>query len=449
MEIGSSNRRLASCTRQVLKRCLASLLLLAGLIVFVIPGGAQSAQSSRGPAESVLPENWETRLHYKYFISANINHLSSIPSRRYSQREDARSVAFQIEKRGESVFFLFIGENEWGEYPLLRRGNVSIKRDVSSGEFRYMTVMTRDHPQCFIRMYPGDDRTFLDVVLFGVEIHHRLIIPLKFSLILFSPIAHIIDMTRDRIQWDVILNRGKKDNALEMIEKIRSQLPRLKDLDDGAYNEKGEPVYIATEKPSEGGMNCSGFAKWIVDGYYFPLTGRYTDIGRLKKKLIDVRGNRWSRRYESERDPYFGLDWSRNLAIVLNEARGRTRAVHPEAFDVRRVDYLSYREDIGYPVAQLELLLFLLACREPGTFYLGSLNQEYGSNPIIRQHVHLVVLIPFFLPDGTFDVAVFEINHETSVTSLEERYGDDYIHLVRIEGGSGFQPVTYQGTDVN
>ena len=104
---------------------------------------------------------------------------------------------------------------------------------------------------------------------------------------------------------------------------------------------------------------------------------------------------------------------------------------------------------IGYPVAQLKLLLFLLASREPGTIYLGSLNQEYGSDPVIRQHVHLAVLIPYFLPDGTFDVAVFEINRETSVASLDERYGADYIHLVRIEGSSGFQPVTYQVMDVN
>jgi hypothetical protein len=449
MEIGSSHRRLASNRRRAIKGSLAKLLFLAGLAAFALPVGAQSVLSSRGSAENLLPENWETRLRYEHFVNAPISRLSGIPSRSYTQREDARKVAFQIRRRGESVYLLFLGEDEWGGFPLLRRGNVSIKRDVVSGEFHYMTVMTRNHPECFIRMYPGDERTFLDVVLFGVEIHHRLIIPQKFSAIVFSPIAQVIQMTRNRIRWDVILNRGKTENALEMIEQIRSHLPRLKDLDDGAYNQSGEPVYIATGKPSEGGMNCSGFAKWIVDGYYFPLTGRYTDIGRLKKKLIEVRGNRWSQRYESERDPYFGLDWSRNLAMILNEARGRRRVAHPEDFDVRKVDYLSYREDIGYPVARLKLLLFLLAQHEPGAFYLGSLNREHGSDPIIRQHVHLAILIPYFSADGTFDVAVFEINRETSLASLEERYRGDYIHLVRIEGGSRFQPAIYQGADVN
>jgi len=423
-----------------------SICMLLALVCFLTSGMpviAQNTISWQGPQGSELPENWETRLRYKHIISAPMNRLSNVQSRQYTQREDSRKVAFQIKKRGESVYLLFAGADEYGEFPLLGRGNVSIKRDVASGDYLYMTVLIRDRPECYIRMYPGDGRTFLDVVLFGVEIHHRLILPKKFSSILFSPIAQIIRMTRDRVHWDLILNRGNSDKALKMIEQIRSQLPRLTDLDDGAYSKTGKPVYISTEKPSAGGMNCSGFAKWIVDGFYFPLTGQYTDIRRLREKLFEFRGNRWSERYEAERDPYFGLDWSRNLAAELNDARGISRTTHPEEFDVRKVDYLSYREDIGYPVSSLQLLLFILAHREPGSFYLGSLNQEYGSDPTLHQHVHLAVLVPYFLPDGRFEVAVFETNRETSIASLMQRYESDYIHLVGIADRGRFQPVTY------
>lgn len=424
-------------------KSIVILLVFVCFIMSGMPAVAQNALLRRGPAGSDLPENWESRLRYKHFISAPINRLSNVQTHQYAQREDSRKVAFQIKKHGESVYLLFLGADEYGEFPLLRRGNISIKRDATSGDYLYMTVMTRDHPECFIRMYPGDGRTYLDVVLFGVEIHHRLILPKKFSSILFSPIAQIIQLTRDRIHWDLILGRGRSDNALTLIEQIRSHLPQLTSLEDGAYSQSGKPVYIATEKPSAGGINCSGFAKWIVDGFYFPLTGEYTDIRRLKEKLFGFRGNRWSERYEAERDPYFGLDWSRNLAVELNDARGTSKTAHPEEFDVRNVDYLSYREDIGYPVTSLQLLLFILAHREPGTFYLGSLNQEYGSDPTMRQHTHLVVLVPHFLQNGRFEVAVFEINRETGIESLLQRYGSSYIHLVGIEGRGRFQPGAY------
>ena len=207
-----------------------SIGMLLVLVCFITPGMlavAQNPLSWREPAGNDLPENWESRLRYKHFISAPISRLSNVQSHQYTQREDSRKVAFQIKKYGESVYLLFIGADEYGEFPLLRRGNISIKRDATSGDYLYMTVMTRDHPGCFVRMYPGDGRTYLDVVLFGVEIHHRLILPKKFSSVLFSPITQIIRMTRDRIHWDLILNRGKSYNALKMIEQIRSHLPRL------------------------------------------------------------------------------------------------------------------------------------------------------------------------------------------------------------------------------
>jgi hypothetical protein len=421
------------------------LLLLALLLSTETSLRAQKSTTwwSKG-IEINLPENWETRLRYRHFISAPIQRLSSVKTHQYRQREDSRRVAFQVRKRGDAVFLLFVGENELGEFPLLQRGNVSIKRNRDTGDFLYMTVLIRDHPECFLRVYPGEGRSYLDVILYGVEIHHRLILPKKFSSLLVSPISQIIQLTQDRVPWHLFLNRAVADpKIMEMIKVIRSQIPRLKDCENGAYSSSGEPVYISTETPSGGGMNCSGFAKWIVDGFYFPLKGRYMDIGKLKEKPLDCRGNRWSQRYEQERDPYFGLDWSRNLALELHEARGGPAGVSPEEFDVRDVEYMIYREDIGYPVSNLELLLFILASRNPQRFYLGSLNREFGDDPTMRQHVHLVVLMPYFSEDGAFDIAVFERNKETDLTSLLQRFPNDYIHLVGIEVEGVFQPKVF------
>ena len=206
-------------------------------------------------------------------------------------------------------------------------------------------------------------------------------------------------------------------------------------------DEEGRYVFIGSGEPQggSGGLNCSGFAKWISDGFYYGLTGRYLAIEPLKEKHLEYRGNRWSLRFEDERDPYFGLDWSRNLAAYLWRARGYAGA-GPEDFDVRRVEYLSYREDVGYPVETLKALMFLEATANPGHFYIGSLNREYGSEPVLRQHFHMVVLFPYFTPSGDLQVAVFDRNREVTLEGTADRYAGSYIHLVRMPIGDSFTP---------
>ena len=87
----------------------------------------------------------------------------------------------------------------------------------------------------------------------------------------------------------------------------------------------------------------------------------------------------------------------------------------------------------------LRSVLYSLARTEPGTFYLGSVNGLFGSDPVLRQHTHVLVLFPYFDGNGRFEAAVMERSIETSVASLERRYPDDFIHLVRVRGDSDFE----------
>jgi hypothetical protein len=172
-----------------------------------------------------------------------------------------------------------------------------------------------------------------------------------------------------------------------------------------------------------------------VDGFYGPLSGgRLTALAELKRRHPELRGNRWSQGYEQARDPYFGLDWVRNLASALARAYGEAQS-GPESSDVRHLEYLEYREDVGYPVEELELALFLAAAREPGSFYLGSLNREMAGlpgQPVLRQHYHLAVFLPYFTAGGKFLVAVFELNRESSLEDLRRRFPGHFVHLQRL-----------------
>jgi hypothetical protein len=333
---------------------------------------------------------------------------------------------------------------EDASFSIAGRGNYVIKRDLESGRFVQIKIFYRSDPGCFVRLFPREYRTSMDVYLFGTEVARGVLLPAEFVTFLTEPFAKLINLSKSTVRWERLLYRrvSPLDRlTLAHVEHIRRTLPALSDQDDGAMDADRRYVSIETGNPQgeSGGLNCSGFAKWISDGFYYGLTGRYLAIEPLKEKHLEHRGNRWSLRFEEERDPYFGLDWSRNLATALWQARGY-RTVSPEDFDVRRVEYLGYREDVGFPLDDLKPLMFLEAAANPGHFYIGSLNREYGSQPVLRQHFHMVVLFPYFTPSGTLRIAVFDRSRESTLDGTIRRYSGAHIHLVRMPIGDSFLP---------
>ncbi len=402
-------------------------------------------EANRGSNE--LPEFWENREAREAFaqhIFAPLSRLTGTLQRRYVQREKGGKVVFTIQPKGDGLFLLFVAEGENGAPSYEKQGNVSIKRSRENGEMLYMTVLLRDDARSFARIFPMQDRASLSVTLFGIPVYDNIKLPFRYSALLTAPFAKIMRFTRDIVDWDLVLFQGHQRSAIaKLVDTIRNRLGTLEDCDDGAYDSQGDPVFIATETASPGGMNCSGFAKWVMDGFYYPVKGRYMEIARLKTKLLSTRGNRWSRRFEDERDPFFGLDWTRNLAQLRHEITSSQTGDHAEMHDVRESSFAGYAEDVGFRVADLELLFFELARNRPDTFYLGSINRIFETGPYLRQHFHVVVIVPTFTARGRFEVVVFERNVETSLPSLLERYADDHIHLVAVSARGRFQPLSF------
>jgi hypothetical protein len=52
------------------------------------------------------------------------------------------------------------------------------------------------------------------------------------------------------------------------------------------------------------------------------------------------------------------------------------------------------------------------------------------------------LFLPYFDQSGAFKLAVLERNNETSVASLEARYPEDHIHLVRLAASKSYSPPT-------
>ncbi|MBN1835738.1 MAG: hypothetical protein JW820_07800 [Spirochaetales bacterium] len=438
-------------------RCWLSLLVLFAAAAL----GAQDLQAwlpdnlrtGRG-----FPENDEVRRQLEELIFAPIGSVPrTLPGaesgRIFAQRSATHRVKVRIERQERGLYALFLNQRPPGqrapgdvdlEYPVAGAGSYIIKRDLRDGSFVQAKIYLRDDPGCFVRLFPQGERCTLDAYLFGVPVARRVIVPMRFDEALLEPFARVMRLTEATVRWERFFERGEPDadrRSRAVAQEIRGRLEGLGDREDGTLDEVGRYVFIDSGLPqgANPGLNCSGFAKWVTDGFVYPLAGEYLSVDPLKRRHLEARGDRWSRRLEEERDPYFGLDWSRNLALSLLEAAGYP-VPGAESADVRASEYVRYIEDVGYAIGELPLVLYLEAARNPGMFYLGSVSREYGSEPVLRQHFHLVVLIPYFTESGAFQVAVFDRGRESSLAGLQERFAGTFVHLVRLPVGDDFAP---------
>ncbi len=326
-------------------------------------------------------------------------------------------------------------------------GTFIVRRRLDDGEFDQIKVFLQYDEGSYIRLFPDGLVTRMDVYVADIPIYRDVPVSMSMERALSAPLELMLRSASGEIDWAFLdVDTGDPGYRVVegMIDELREALPSLPDAEDGAMDEYGNMVFIETLVSQEElpGFNCSGFAKWVVDGIYRQRTGRYLSIDPLKRKHLDYRGTSWSAPLEDARNPFFGLDWTRNLAIEIAALDNEipVESIDPESRDVREVPVARYIEDVGYRIEALRGVLYHLARTRPGTFYLGSVNRLFGSDPVLRQHTHVVALFPYFDTDGRFHAVVMERNVETGVASLERRYPGDFIHLVSIPAREGYRP---------
>ncbi len=364
-------------------------------------------------------------------------------------------VLHRTDEQNGNIYHLFIPAAD-DTLETASPGTYIIRRRESDGAFDQIKVFLQRDEGSFIRLFPKDRTLRMDVYIAAERLYRDVPVAMSMERALSAPIDTIIRTTAGVVDWSV-LEVNPQDEGYRtirtMADRIRAALPHLPDAEDGAMDSDGNLVLIETLVSQERlpGFNCSGFAKWVVDGLYGSRTGTFLSLDVLKEKHLDYRGTSWSQPLEDARDPYFGLDWTRNLAVqmeVLNRDVA-SESKDPESMDVRNVPFARYSEDVGYRVDSLTQVLYWLARNEPGTFYLGSINRLFGSDPVLRQHTHVVVFLPYFDETGRFRVAVMERNVETSIASLQRRYGNDHVHLVRVRGGADFRAPLFSNLSAN
>jgi hypothetical protein len=358
-----------------------------------------------------------------------------------------------------------------GDPILYAQGSWILKRSSPDGLPIQAKVFLRSDPGTFIRIYPDGDRSKLDLVVYGGVLNREVPLPVPFERAFVATMADIARWTGDIVDWSLFSpSLGMYREVRSFVDETRRRLPGLRYADDGALDADGRPVYIATHLPQAEptGLNCSGFAAWVADGFYRPLTGRLLDPGALAARHVDARATPATDRFEEDLDPFFGLDWTRNIAQALLEARAPSRPHTLTDSDVRisvfalvapggilsapeavngnsaYQSYPAYQAGLGYESAGLKALLYVLALHEPGSIYLASLSRKSGGViPGLSRHYHVAVLAPYFEPSGEFKVAAFESDVETSVEAIMARVPKDYVHLVRIKAERDYDPPAF------
>ena len=397
--------------------------------------------------------------------------------------ETGESVEVRVE-RGTSDVLIVLARERQGLYPGWVQGSWILYRNRSDGSVKKIRLYLRSDPYVYVEFRPqGSNKSVYDVVAYSGYVVYSRPIPLAvkdFYKLSVKQVLSVMDKGFPKEYFDV--DPGMYRDLRSFIAQVRRYLPQLSYADDGALDDKGQPVYIASLVPqgSSWGLNCSGFTKWLIDGLLRPVTGRGLTINELKQP-VGNRGSNFTEPVETLLDPFFGLDWTRNLALQANRVLRSPQYATLEEIEVtdspvsqlllkknNKTDLVSfppYVKNAGFNIEGLPALMYSLAVRYPQWFYLVSVNtdrtavlRQYPSGtPLvskgekgrgIRRHFHVAALVPYFTEDGVFKVTVFESSAETSFDAFVRRYPGYQVHLVRIPFGEQFEPlpVHQQGT---
>lgn len=425
---------------------------------FVLTIAAVSSVFSLDVPVSDIPDDSELRasLSDSLFLAPAAEALR-FRSRR-SELPDGTPVEIRVE-RGNGEFIIVVARARDGAFPVAAQGGWALYRRNSDGAPTRIRIFLRSDPYCYLQIRPDQNgRAALDAVAYGGYFLRSAPIAIPFERVLSEPLSRIIALAGPLLPLRYFEPKPGDYADLRLLSaSIRAGLKDLSYVDDGAFDEAGRSVLIASgeAQPIFGGVNCSGFAKWVADGMLRGAGMAPLAIGPLKIPPIP-RGNPSSDPYEGILDPYFGLDWTRNLALALGKAfRGgrpetvvecEVRSIPLAALRISGGDgsqarsFPAYLGDAGFPMDGLKPALYALALDEPGHVYFGSISSDMVDRPYVRRHFHVAVFIPQFDEAGNFSIAVFESGIETGFDSFVARYPGHFVNLVRAPAEALFHP---------
>ncbi len=413
-----------------------------------------------------FPESGEVRaLVFDEWLSEELSRVLLLRPRTLTDRF-GNSFTVRNEKSRDGAFLrIIVGPVESADaLPSGRRtdggvrGTWVLSRRISDGMPASISVYPVDNPNVVVTLVPDgaspeSGRSRLSLETWGRTVRSGVPVGLPLVKLYTMDVASVVSMTRATVPWTALSpDPWRYVDLSRMVETIRAEIGSLVYLEDGAFDERGRPVYIGDGRAQReeevlaaalgkrdvsgiaGGVNCSGFAKWIIDGMIRPVTGSGVKIAALKGPT-SFPDTRFTESYRESRDLFFALDWTRHLAsAALSLASWSTVRPDTSGVDVKLEPFSGlhgHERNVGYRVTDALPLLHWLALVEPGHFYLGAVSREVGE-PSLRTYHHVAVFMPYFDAEGRFSCVVFENAEETSISAFTAANADAWVHLVRV-----------------
>lgn len=409
-----------------------------------------------------LEENYEVRYALRTSVKGRYK-AHPIQKTLYNQLVGPK-VRVLVRRSGSLYYWIFVNQ-QYGKFPVTGRGSYIIKKSLVTNKIEQIKVYVENGEESYIRLYSkGSVSSGLDFYLYGIALYSGITVPVPLAQLASMPLSSVITLTQGRVRWSAILpniqkyapKQGSSESYVAgMAQKIRQALP-LGTHNDGAQDAKGQFVYISNNhlQESNWGFNCSGFVKWIVDGIYQGLIAnrgtaktqpQYLPIAPLRERLFSDRPeNAWNHTYEFKRDPFFGLDWARNLAYAIAKKRTSSEQYSKTDFDVRNLVGLRRSGDRGYSAENLMPALYLSAIKNPNFFFIGEISGYFGQKPRLLQYYHEIAFFPYFDQHGDFHVYMAETGVSTKLSNLYGRYGKNfYVNLIRIQAPKSYTPPAF------
>jgi len=419
---------------------------------------------------SRIPDDSHLRARMKdtWLIDSSARALSMRPV--IETLESGERVRISVTEGREEFMVLFsrelVRDAGSGAFPGWAQGSWIFTRRKDTGAGINIRIFLRSDQNTYIQFKPFDaEKSQMEVILYGGIIARFVIVPVPFERLYTMQLNEILRLVENKFPvryFEPEIGVYRDNRAF--VANVRRHIGPLRFADDGAVDENGNYVFIETlrsQNPQRAGLNCSGFAKWLIDGLLRPVTGNRLSIEPLKAPH-GQRGSSFTEYWEESRDIFFGLDWIRNLAAAANSALRSPAYGVLDEFEVRAnyfnsvlihqnnsyviESYPGFMREAGFGVEGLYPLLYTLAIDEPYSFYLAAVSNEIANpssprgTPRLRQYYHVAALVPYFDENGIFRIVVFESAAETSFTAFRNRYPGHFVSLVRIPITSGFEP---------
>lgn len=301
--------------------------------------------------------------------------------------------------------------------------------DNTYGRFQYKFDIDKELLEAAI-FFQNDKTSFLlfkknnpgkfDIILFGKIYKRNLPYYFPFDSLKTISLYNILSLLEDnKLQNEALITKDDSTIKEKLISKIILPSVGFKYVDDGARDEFGNFIYIENEndqKTNEQGFNCSGFIKDIADNYIRLINPdfRYLNIPDLKKERTNERENIAFQYYDLDYDPFFGLDWAKNISDKINQLCNYN-VIRAEEYN--KDNYVIHQKYRGYDIDNLKEILFRDQQNDSTNFYILVFNRLRIEKPVVPEYYHLAIVVPYF-NDKHFYLRVFESSYETDFTRI-------------------------------